>query len=88
MILLHVRGTIPVSHSFSLFNQKQPAAVANRPHAAVRRPQRAAATSTKSYKEPDTDSTQSESEMPPVSKAKVFPTFYAALHVLLIHFLD
>ncbi|KAM9350340.1 LOW QUALITY PROTEIN: synaptonemal complex protein 2 [Symphorus nematophorus] len=46
----------------------KPAATPSRPHAASRRPQRAAATSTKSYKEPDTEDSQSESEKPPVSK--------------------
>ncbi|CAB1445715.1 unnamed protein product [Pleuronectes platessa] len=39
----------------------KPAAEApNRPHAAGRRPRRAAATSTKSYREPDTDDSQSD----------------------------
>lgn len=81
-----------VGHSVSLlFNQKKPdmkervekpkktvkPAAPNRPHPAGRRPQRAAATSTKSYKEPDTDDSQSESENPPVSKAKDFPISYA-----------
>ncbi|XP_070767245.1 synaptonemal complex protein 2 [Enoplosus armatus] len=46
----------------------KPAASPNRPHAAGRRPQRAAATSTKSYREPDTEDSQSESEKPPVPK--------------------
>ncbi|XP_075950789.1 synaptonemal complex protein 2 [Anarhichas minor] len=40
----------------------------SRPHAAGRRPQRAAAISTKSYVEPDTDDSLSESESPAVSK--------------------
>ncbi|XP_026222650.1 synaptonemal complex protein 2 isoform X2 [Anabas testudineus] len=44
------------------------AAAPNRPHAAGRRPRRAAATSTKSYKEPDTDDSQSESEKLPGPK--------------------
>ncbi|XP_053281245.1 synaptonemal complex protein 2 [Pleuronectes platessa] len=44
----------------------KPAAEApNRPHAAGRRPRRAAATSTKSYREPDTDDSQSDVEKPP-----------------------
>ncbi|AWP09495.1 putative synaptonemal complex protein 2 [Scophthalmus maximus] len=43
-------------------------AAPNRPHAAGRRPRRAAATLTKSYREPDTDDSQSESEKPPVTK--------------------
>ncbi|XP_027144283.1 synaptonemal complex protein 2 isoform X2 [Larimichthys crocea] len=46
----------------------KPAAAPNRRHAAGRRPQRAAAASAKSYKEPDTDYSQSESDEPPVSK--------------------
>ncbi|KAK9515487.1 hypothetical protein VZT92_026131 [Zoarces viviparus] len=40
----------------------------SRPHAAGRRPQRAAAISTKSYVEPDTDDSLSESKSPAVSK--------------------
>ncbi|XP_073325885.1 synaptonemal complex protein 2 [Pagrus major] len=48
----------------------KPAAAPNRPNAANRRPQRAAAITTKSYKEPDTDESQSESEKPPVSKGR------------------
>lgn len=40
--------------------------------APIRRPQRAAATSTKSYKEPDTDESQSESERVPICKVKDF----------------
>lgn len=83
---------MPVSHSVSwLCNQNKPsvkekveqpkktvkpAAAPNRPHAAGRRPQRAAATTTKNYREPDTDDSQSESEKPPVSKAKDFPIYY------------
>ncbi|XP_047187101.1 synaptonemal complex protein 2-like isoform X2 [Scophthalmus maximus] len=47
---------------------KSAAAAPNRPHAAGRRPRRAAATLTKSYREPDTDDSQSESEKPPVTK--------------------
>ncbi|XP_076597979.1 synaptonemal complex protein 2 [Chaetodon auriga] len=47
----------------------KPAAAPSRPHAeGRRRPPRAAAISTKSYKELDTDDSQSESEEPPVSK--------------------
>ncbi|XP_071372422.1 synaptonemal complex protein 2 [Centroberyx affinis] len=46
----------------------KPAAAPNRPAAAGRRPQRAAAITTKSYREPDTDDSQSESEQPPASK--------------------
>ncbi|TKS77440.1 Synaptonemal complex protein 2 [Collichthys lucidus] len=46
----------------------KPAAAPNRRHAAGRRPQRAAAACAKSYKEPDTDYSQSESDEPPVSK--------------------
>ncbi|XP_029292237.1 synaptonemal complex protein 2 isoform X3 [Cottoperca gobio] len=40
----------------------EPAAAPNRPHVAGRRPQRTAAISTKSYREADTDDSQSESE--------------------------
>ncbi|KAM7404534.1 hypothetical protein PAMP_011876 [Pampus punctatissimus] len=40
----------------------KPAAEPRRPHAAGRRPQRAAAITAKSYREPDTDDSQSESE--------------------------
>ncbi|XP_029912371.1 synaptonemal complex protein 2 [Myripristis murdjan] len=46
------------------------AAASSRQGAAGRRPQRAAATTAKSYKEPDTDDSQSESEKPPASKVK------------------
>ncbi|KAK2851248.1 hypothetical protein Q5P01_007524 [Channa striata] len=46
----------------------KPAAVSSRLHAAGRRPKRAVATANKSYKEPNTDSSQSESETPPVPK--------------------
>ncbi|XP_030588703.1 synaptonemal complex protein 2 isoform X3 [Archocentrus centrarchus] len=47
----------------------KPAAAPRRPHAAGRRPKRAAATSAKSYKEPDTDDSQSEEpEDPPATK--------------------
>ncbi|XP_035513508.1 synaptonemal complex protein 2-like [Morone saxatilis] len=45
-----------------------PAAEPHRPHVSGRRPRRAAAISTKSYKEPDSDDSQSESVKPPVSK--------------------
>lgn len=55
----------------------KPAAAPRRPNAANRRPQRAAATTIKCYKDPDTDESQSESEKPPVSKAKNFLLFYA-----------
>ena len=41
-------------------NTGKPAAAQIRPHAAGRRPQRAAATCTKSYKEPETEDSQSE----------------------------
>ncbi|XP_034446233.1 synaptonemal complex protein 2 isoform X1 [Hippoglossus hippoglossus] len=51
----------------------KPAAEApNRPHAEGRRPRRAAATSTKSYREPDTDDSQSDAEKPPAHMAKYF----------------
>ncbi|XP_043982155.1 synaptonemal complex protein 2 [Gambusia affinis] len=40
------------------------AAVSSKPQAAARRPRRVAATSTKNYKEPDTDDNQSETETP------------------------
>ncbi|XP_069382156.1 synaptonemal complex protein 2 [Paralichthys olivaceus] len=51
----------------------KPAAEApNRPHAAGRRPRRAAATSTKSYREADTDESQSESERPPAPKYSAY----------------
>lgn len=46
----------------------KPAAAPSRPHAAGKRPKRAAATSTKSYREPDTDDSQSEPENPPRPK--------------------
>ncbi len=71
-----------------LFNQKKPdvkerpkrtvkpAAAPNRLPAASRRPQRAAAISNKSYKDPDTDDSQSELEEPPVSKAKKSTSSY------------
>lgn len=65
----------------SLFNQKRPdekvraeqpnqavKAAPDRPHAAARRPQRAAAIFTKSYMEPETDDSLSEFEHPAVSK--------------------
>ncbi|CAJ1085456.1 synaptonemal complex protein 2 isoform X8 [Xyrichtys novacula] len=73
------------SHSVSLLNQKtpstkerveqpkktvKPAAAPSRPHAAGRRPQRAAVTSVKTYREPDTDDSQSESEKPAAPKTK------------------
>ncbi|XP_059189388.1 synaptonemal complex protein 2 isoform X2 [Centropristis striata] len=45
-----------------------PAAAPSRPHAAGRRLRRTAATCTKSYREPDTDDSQSESEKSPVPK--------------------
>lgn len=54
----------------------KPAAAPNRRHAAGRRPQRAAAASAKSYKEPDTDYSQSESDEPPVSKANDYPILF------------
>ncbi|XP_060930612.1 synaptonemal complex protein 2 [Limanda limanda] len=51
----------------------KPAAEApSRPHAAGRRPKRAAATSTKSYREPDTDDSQSDAEKPLAHMAKYF----------------
>lgn len=61
-----------------MFNQKKPGVKERveqpkktvKPVAAGRRPQRAAAASTKSYREPDTDDSQSESETPLVPKAK------------------
>lgn len=78
-----------------LFNQKKPevkerveqpnkavkpaATAPNRPHAAGRRPQRTAATSTKSYRELDTDDSQSESEELPAPKAKDFPIYSVTL---------
>ncbi|CAK6951244.1 synaptonemal complex protein 2 [Scomber scombrus] len=46
----------------------KPAAAPDRQHAGGRRPQRAAATTSKSYKEPDTDDSQSESEKHLASK--------------------
>ncbi|XP_049921300.1 synaptonemal complex protein 2-like [Epinephelus moara] len=51
----------------------KPAVEPKRPHAAGRRPQRTAATFIKSYRETDTDDSQSEPEEPPVSKVKYFP---------------
>ncbi|XP_036958544.1 synaptonemal complex protein 2 isoform X4 [Acanthopagrus latus] len=56
----------------------KPAAAPKRPNAANRRPQRAAATAIKCYKDPDTDESHSESEKPPVSKAKNLPLFYSS----------
>lgn len=67
-----------------LFNQKKldvkkaaeqpksvkPAAAPSRQHAAGRRSQRAAATIAKSYREPDTDDSQSESEKRLAPKAR------------------
>ncbi|PWA30974.1 hypothetical protein CCH79_00010636, partial [Gambusia affinis] len=44
------------------------AAVSSKPQAAARRPRRVAATSTKNYKEPDTDDNQSETETPQKDK--------------------
>lgn len=52
---------------------KPAAAVPSRQHSAGRRPQRAAATTAKSYKEPDTDDSQSESEKHLAPKARDFP---------------
>ncbi|KAM6981964.1 synaptonemal complex protein 2 [Tautogolabrus adspersus] len=49
------------------------AAAASRPHAAGRRSKRAVATSAKSYREPDTDGSQSESEKPNALKPKDNP---------------
>ncbi|XP_051805719.1 synaptonemal complex protein 2 [Acanthochromis polyacanthus] len=49
---------------------KPAAAAPSRPHAAGKRPRRAAAISTKSYRVPDTDDSQSEPEKPPSPKAK------------------
>lgn len=87
---------MPFSHNVSLlFNQKkadmkerveQPKktvkpATPNRPYTAGRRPQRAAATSAKSYREPDTDDSLSESEKAPVSKANNFPICYVTFSV-------
>ncbi|XP_056241980.1 synaptonemal complex protein 2 [Seriola aureovittata] len=46
----------------------KPAAAPSRPHAAGGRPKRAVHTSTKSYREPDTDDSQSESATPAVPK--------------------
>ncbi|XP_022597535.1 synaptonemal complex protein 2 [Seriola dumerili] len=46
----------------------KPAAAPSRPHAAGGRPKRAVHTSTKSYREPDTDDSQSESATPVVPK--------------------
>ncbi|XP_039657476.1 synaptonemal complex protein 2 isoform X4 [Perca fluviatilis] len=53
----------------------KPAVAPSRPHAAVRRPRRSAATS-KNYREPDTDDSHSESEKPPVPKANASPISY------------
>ncbi|XP_076019485.1 synaptonemal complex protein 2 [Genypterus blacodes] len=50
--------------------KKPPAGAPNRPTAASRRPQRAAASATKSYREPDTEDSQSEPEQLPVPKQK------------------
>ena len=48
----------------------KPGATPSRSNAAGRRPKRAAAAYKKSYREPDTDDSQSESEEPLVPKAK------------------
>ncbi|XP_047465945.1 synaptonemal complex protein 2 isoform X2 [Mugil cephalus] len=48
--------------------EKQPAATPSKAHAASKRPKRAAATSTKNYREPDTDDNLSEPEKPPAPK--------------------
>ncbi|XP_032375632.1 synaptonemal complex protein 2 isoform X3 [Etheostoma spectabile] len=53
----------------------KPAVPPSRPHAAGRRPRRSVATS-KNYREPDTDDSQSESEKPPVPKANASPISY------------
>lgn len=70
-----------------LFNQKKPdvkkaveqpkmtvkpAAAPEEQHAASRRPRRSAATTSKSYREPDTDDSQSESEKHLAPKARDF----------------
>ncbi|XP_041654666.1 synaptonemal complex protein 2 [Cheilinus undulatus] len=50
------------------------AAEPSRPHEAVRRPRRAAAAFAKSYREPDTDDSQSESDKPLTSEAEDNPS--------------
>ncbi|XP_037627905.1 synaptonemal complex protein 2 isoform X4 [Sebastes umbrosus] len=50
----------------------KPAAAPSRRHAAGRRSQRTAVVSTKSYRDPDTDNSQSESEKPPDPKEKPY----------------
>lgn len=57
----------------------------SRPPAASRRPQRAAAACSKSYKDPDTDDSQSESEELPVSKAKKTSLCFMSLSLLLFY---
>ena len=49
---------------------RQPTIPSRAAPAAGRRPQRAAATNGKSYREPDTDDSQSEADQPPAPKAK------------------
>lgn len=48
----------------------KPAAAPSIPHAAIRRPKRAASALTKNYREAESDDSQSESEEPPAPKAK------------------
>lgn len=57
-------------------------AAPSRPQAAGRRPKRAAATSTKCYRDPDTDGSQSETEEAPASKAKYVCTFIYLLRIV------
>ncbi|XP_008273995.1 synaptonemal complex protein 2 [Stegastes partitus] len=78
-IPLHTSYESPGSHQPSpkaLANNSKPSkpkktvkpAAPRRPRAAGKRPKRAAATSTKSYRVPDTDDSQSEPERPPTPK--------------------
>ena len=60
---------------------KSAAAAPGRPHAAGKRPKRAAATSAKSYREPDTDDSQSEAERHSAPKANNFCISYVIFYL-------
>lgn len=96
--------TILSNHSVSLLYQKngrmkrdlgQPkervklAAAPSRQHAATKRPKRVAATSTRSYKEPDTDDSQPEEpEDPPATKAGDRLLFLKHCYCFVLFFLN
>ncbi|XP_072223279.1 uncharacterized protein sycp2 [Leuresthes tenuis] len=60
---------------------KSAAAAPGRPHAAGKRPKRAVATSAKSYREPDTDDSQSEAERHSAPKANNFCISYVIFYL-------